>query len=80
MHAQSAQPADMGHPPADTPLWLRLGEVAVELGLHPELLLTAIEAKQLPLRVTQFGNKGLWHVNAADMRAYRVWLAAGGGR
>jgi hypothetical protein len=69
----NAQPA----PPPSGPLWRKLGDVARELGLHPELLLSAAQSGDLPIRVQKIGAK-LWHVNATDVRVYRAWLDAGG--
>jgi hypothetical protein len=74
---QLSRVGEVPRPPTAAPLWLKLSDVAASLGFSPDLLLTAIEAGQLPLRTAQFGIKGLYHVNAADMHAYRASLARG---
>lgn len=64
-------------PPRTGPLWLKLVDVASTLGISPDLLLTAIDAGQLPLRTTQLGRKALWFVSAADVDAYSASLSRG---
>lgn len=50
------------------PLWLPVNDVArPRLGMSPELLLSAVEAGQLPLRIATFGRRGLKFVNRADV-------------
>jgi hypothetical protein len=64
------------------PLWRRLADEARELGLTRDTYLSAVRRGQIPVRIAQFGAKGgagEWHVSTVDARAYRTWLAAGGG-
>ena len=50
------------------PLWLPVNDVArPRLGMSPELLLSAVEAGQLPLRIASYGRRGLKFVNRADV-------------
>jgi hypothetical protein len=56
---------------ATSPLWVKLADVAEMLGFTPDLLLTAIDAGQLPMRLEQFGRKGLYFVHANDLRRYQ---------
>lgn len=79
MQTLIATPPAIGRPhdlPGDSPAWMKLADVAALLGLSPDLLLTAIDAGQLPLRTNQFGLKGLWFINAADVHRYRASLGA----
>jgi hypothetical protein len=72
------------HPPATTreqaesatsPMWVKLADVAEMIGFTPDLLLTAIDAGQLPMRLEQFGRRGLYFVHAEDLRRYQAALA-----
>lgn len=50
------------------PLWLPVNDVArPRLGMSPELLVSAVEAGQLPLRIASFGRRRLLFVNRADV-------------
>ena len=52
------------------PVWYRAAHCAPTLGFTVDLLLSAIEAGQLPIRAQQFGVRGLWFLNSADVLAY----------
>jgi hypothetical protein len=59
-----------GANPAMTPAYIRITEAAGMLGISPELLLSAIDAGQLPIRCTPLGARGIWHCAAADVAAH----------
>lgn len=52
------------------PVWYRAAHCAPTLGFTVDLLLSAIEAGQLPIRAQQFGARRLWYLNSADVLAY----------
>jgi len=56
--------------PHRAPLWMRLGRVAPVLGLSPDVVLSSIEAGQLPIRSQTFGHRGLVHLYGPDVLAY----------
>lgn len=59
------------------PMWRPLHEVARELGPSADLVRTACEAGQLPIRVARFGRKGLVFCCTADVARYRASLLEG---
>jgi hypothetical protein len=56
-----------------SPGWLKLASAAEAAGLSPELFLSAVDRGEIPVRVEQFGARGLWFVHA---ETFRAWLAA----
>lgn len=74
---QLSRVGEIPRPPTAAPMWTKLTDAAAALGFSPDLLLTAIEAGQLPLRTVQVGRKGLWFVSAPDLAAYRASLMRG---
>ena len=68
---KALQMSDLDELPAsERPLWWRLSHVCGPFGLSSEVMLAAVQAKQLPIRAQQFGERGLWYVNRADVLAY----------
>jgi hypothetical protein len=55
-----------------SPSWWRLAAAAKAAGFSPQLFLSAVERGEIPVRVEQFGARGLWFVHA---ETYRDWLA-----
>jgi hypothetical protein len=54
----------------DRATWWKISHVAPSLGFTVDLMLSAIEAGQLPIRAETFGQRGLVFVSSADVLAY----------
>ena len=54
----------------DHPAWLPLSQVAKWMGVSPHLCLHSCRAGHLPIRTTQFGERGQWFCANADVLAY----------
>lgn len=53
-----------------TPRLYRLGFVAAQSGMTPDLFLKACQRGDIPVPVSQIGDRGLWHV---DAQAWLKW-------
>lgn len=54
------------------PGFWRLAAAAKMAGISPELFLSAVQRGEIPVRVAQFGARGLHFVH---VREFRAWLA-----
>lgn len=57
-------------PDAQKPYFWKLAHVAPSMGLTPDLMVSAIEAGQLPIRMERFGLRGQVYLARADVLAY----------
>ena len=52
------------------PVWIPAAHAAAPLGLSTDLLMSAIDEGQLPIKAASFGRRGLRFVSSADVAAY----------
>jgi len=57
-------------PDAQRPFFWKLAHVAPAMGLTPDLMVSAIEAGQLPISMKRFGLRGQVYLARADVLAY----------
>lgn len=58
------------NPSNKLPVWVKAAHAAEPLGLTVDLMLSAIDEGQLPIRAATFGRRGLVFVNSADVTRY----------
>lgn len=52
------------------PVWVKAAHAAEPLGLSVDLFLSAVDQRQIPVRVEFFGRRGMAYANASDLTAY----------
>lgn len=52
------------------PVWVKAAHAAEPLGLTVDLMLSAIDEGQLPIRAQSFGRRGMVYVSSADLTSY----------